>query len=282
MIKEQKNFPGFLRKKLIQINDGIAQEILIKFMEGNKILVFSIALEGYSSLFRSCIESQRQYCEMFGYTYTLIDKAPKNLLPKEAAWLKIFLLRSALECDYDWVVFIDADCEIRKHAPSFAADFKDYEDGKSIFLAHGFSGRINSGVIFLRKTKEAKDYLEQVINNGNKEVPDEDKALYENGHMIHYGKKNPNVQIIEAEKWNNNRILYPSSYIQHYSGGILREEYLRSRGIKKTDPTMLGKIRKRIKTVFSPGNTSFSMSQMDLLLPFYLKQYPEFHCKQIQ
>lgn len=252
-------------------------------MERNQVLVFSIALKGYSKIYNDCIKSQKQYCERSGYSYILVDQAPGNLLPKEAAWLKLFLLRSALKCNYKWVAFIDADCEIREHAPPFVEEFKKAKGKKVIFLAHGFSGRINSGVIFLRNTKEAEDYLEQVIKNGDNEVPDEDKALYENGHMIHYGKRNPNVEIIDAVKWNNNFAIDKGSYIQHYSGGILREKYLISRGISKPRPSMLGKIRNRIKTVFSSGNTSFSMSQMHLLLQFYLKHYPEFLCiKQVE
>lgn len=244
----------------------------------NNILVFSIALEGYSKLFQSCIDSQKEYCSRYGFKYILVDQAPRNLQRAEAAWLKIFLLRSALKCDYNWIAFIDADCEIRKHAPTFIQEFDKYKD-KSIFLAPGFSGRINSGVIFLKNTEEAIGYLEKVIKNGDQEVPYEDKALYENGHMIHYGKNHPYVQLIEAVKWNNNFNLDQNSYIQHYSGGILRKQYLTSSGISKRSPSFLLKIRDRIKTIFYSGKTPVTMSQMQLLLPFYHKKYPEINCK---
>lgn len=244
----------------------------------NNILVFSIALEGYSKLFQSCIDSQREYCSRYGFKYILVDQAPRKLQRAEAAWLKIFLLRSALKCDYNWIAFIDADCEIRKHAPSFIQEFEKFKD-KSIFLAPGFSGRINSGVIFLKNTEEAIGYLEKVIKNGDYEVPNEDKALYENGHMIHYGKNHPYVQLIEAVKWNNNFHLDQNSYFQHYSGGILREQYLTSKGISKPTTSSFSKIRKKVKSIFSSEKKIISMAKIDVLLPFYLWAYPELNCE---
>ncbi len=117
-------------------------------MEKKKVLVFSIALEGYLQLFKSCLDSQREYCKRYGIEFLLIEEAPRKLQPFEAAWLKIFLLRSALKGDYEWIAFLDADCEVRNHAPFFVSEFTEKYKGKSLFMSHGFSERINSGVIF--------------------------------------------------------------------------------------------------------------------------------------
>lgn len=244
-------------------------------MNKNDVLVFSIALEGYSGLFRSCLKTQRDYCDRFGFDYVLIDKTPRTLLPIEAAWLKLFLLRSALKCDYRWIAFIDADCEMRMHAPSFVHDLEKFNNSKSIFLAHGFSGRINSGVIFTKNSKEAYEYLEKVIQNGDNPVSKEDKALYENGHMIHYGKNNPNIQIIESVKWNNNICLDKQSYIQHYSGGKLRMKYLETHPFSKYKYLIMRKIRK-MSRYLSSNNSTTSMNEINSLLPFYHKAYPAF------
>lgn len=247
-------------------------------MKEKKILVFSIALEGYSNLFKDCIRSQKEYCKKYGFNYILINKAPRNLLPKEAAWLKLFLLQAALKCDYEWIAFIDADCEIRTHTPSFVNVLQKYKKEKSVFMAHGFSGRINSGVIFMRNSRESIYYLELVINNGDQEVPMEDKALYENGHMIHYGKNNPYVQIIEAEKWNNNFCLLEDSYIQHYSGGILREKYLKERPISKLRYKTFKRLRNRINNIFG-ARSKTSMKEIQSLIFYYSKKYKGFDCK---
>ncbi len=246
-------------------------------MNKEKVLVFSIALEGYSQLFKNCITSQRKYCKKFGLDYVLVNKSPRKLLPTEAAWLKVFLLREALLTKkYSWIAFIDADCEIRDFSPLFINDLKKYEDHKSVFMAHGFSGRINSGVILVKNTPEALVYLNNVINHGDSPVPKEDEALYENGHMIHFGKTNPIVQILESVKWNNNQTIDEKSFIQHYSGGILREQYLKKHPFRKC----FYKIKKRLKRYyykFSSRTTKTSMQEINSLLPFYKKIYPEFN-----
>lgn len=241
------------------------------------ILVFSIALQGYSSLFSNCIKTQRNYCSRFGYDYILVDRSPRPLLPAEAAWLKIFFLKEALKCKYKWIAFIDADCEVKGHAPSFVEELEKYGEQKKIFMSHGFSGRINSGVIFLKNSKGAMEYLERVIQNGDNEVGREDEAPYENGHMIKYGKNNPHVQIIDAVQWNNNFTLDHSSYIQHYSGGILREKYLQERPFTKSKYLFMRRIRNKIRILFST-NTTTSMAEIHSLLPFYLKRYPGLGC----
>lgn len=241
-----------------------------------KILVFSIALEGYSQLFKNCISSQRKYCKRYDLDYVLVNKSPRKLLPTEAAWLKLFLLRAALSTNkYSWIAFIDADCEIRDFSPLFINDLKKYDEIKSVFMAHGFSGRINSGVILLKNRQEALKYLNNVINNGDIPVPSEDEALYENGHMIHYGKTNKSIQIIESIKWNNNQTIDEKSYIQHYSGGILREEYLKRHPFRKSFHI----IKKRLKRYyykFSSRTTKTSMQEINTMLPFYKKAYPMF------
>lgn len=246
-------------------------------MNKEKVLVFSIALGGYSQLFKNCISSQRNYCKKFNLDYVLVNKSPRKLLPTEAAWLKLFLLRTALNTNkYSWIAFIDADCEIRDFSPLFLTDFKKYDDSKSVFLAHGFSGRINSGVILLKNSQEALKYLNNVINNGDIPVPIEDQALYENGHMIHYGKTNQTVQILESLKWNNNQTITETSYIQHYSGGILRELYLKEHPFRN----LVYKIQKRLKRfyyTFSSRTTQTSMQVINSLIPYYTKIYPPFN-----
>lgn len=247
-------------------------------MQKKDILVFSIALEGYSSLFKSCLESQKRYCSQWGYKYVLIDKAPHKLMPTQAAWLKLYLLRTALKSGYKWVAFFDADCEIRPHTPSFIQKMSKFDNHKSIFLAYGFTGRINSGVIFLKNTSSSYTYLNEVIENLHREVPPEDKALYENGHMIHYAKGKPSVQIIEHSLWNNNRAYNKESYVQHYSGGILRNNYLENTGqLKKIN--LLNRVFKKIKHSLFKHNPPYEIEDLNELLPFFLKEYPIFNYK---
>lgn len=240
-----------------------------------KVLVFSIALEGYAQLFKPCIKTQREYCKKHNFNYVLINKSPRALLPTEAAWLKIFLLRAALKSNYDWIAFIDADCEIRPHTPAFPEELKKY-DLQKIFMSHGFSGRINSGVIFIKNSEEAYNYLDKVIKNGDDPVPKEDRAPYENGHMISYGKDNPDIKIINAVNWNNNSELNKESYIQHYSGGPLRSTYLK----KHNDLWFFYRQLRRImnlKNRFKNKPKNTSMAQINNLLDYYKERYPAFN-----
>ena len=257
-------------------------------MEKN-VLVFTIALGGYDVLFESCIETQRAYCDRYGYHYLVVKKAPRFLLPTEAAWLKVPLLRSALDAGWEWVAFIDADCDLREGAPPFAERFENLGAEKSIFMATGFTGRLNSGVIFAKNTAAADGFFRAIMVSADEKVPREDWAPYENGHFIWIGKNSPDVHILDHSLWNNNSRLDPECYIQHYSAGRLRKWYMdhrappkfregtliRSRGL------MPGVIR-RVRTLIglAPGAHRPVSKAMDELLPFYTNGYPQFHDEQ--
>jgi hypothetical protein len=190
------------------------------------VLLFSIATGGYERLFEHCILSHRAYCRRCDYEYVVIDQTPSRLRPAEAAWLKIPLMQSALAAGYRWVGFIDADCEIRSHAPCFSGH-PDLADGsKSLFLAPGRSGRLNSGVMLVRNSRASADFFQAVLEHAEQDVPEEDRAPYENGHVIFLGKNNPHVGLLRHDLWNNNSALDERSYIQHYSGRILRRWYM--------------------------------------------------------
>ncbi len=231
-------------------------------------LVFSIALNGYSFLFKNCIESQKKYCRKFGYNYSLVQKTPYALTNEDSAWLKLYLLREAIAMDFKWIAFIDADCEIRNHAPDFRQFMVNSHPSASIFMAKGFSGRINSGVIFLKNGSPALNFLNQVINHRYEKVPNEDQALYENGHVIHFGKNNPDVQIIDPSLWNNNFELREDSYIQHYSGGILREKYLKEHHLR----TFIYRLYKRFK-IFKGNEVAWENKKLEILKKLIIQNF---------
>lgn len=241
-------------------------------MKKEKVLVFSIALGGYAELFGNCIKSQKSYCKRYDFQYISVKNSPIKLPPSEAAWLKLFLLRSALLKNFEWVSFLDADCFVRSHAPSFVEKFKNFDKPKSIFMAQGFSGRINSGVIFIRNTPEALAYLDEVIENKDNPVPKEDQAPFENGHMIKYGKNNPSVKIIDNRLWNNNIELDHGSYIQHYSGGKLRPLYLKKHPLASS----IYRLKKKWK-FSSRQNKRKNSVELESIIPWFKKNYSEFN-----
>jgi hypothetical protein len=90
-------------------------------------------------------------------------------------------------------------------------------------VAPGFSGRINSGVIIWRSSPESLALISLAIDNRKTPLPDSDTVgrIYgggENGHIIHYRKNSPYVQLID-QKWNNNHTPALQDYIRHYSAG---------------------------------------------------------------
>lgn len=245
-------------------------------------LVFSIALRRYDVTFRACIDTQRAYCARAGYDYTLINEAPRPVEPVEAAWLKVALLRSALAAGRPWVTFLDADCEVRLHAPPFHTALE--ADGGDVFVAHGFSGRINSGVVFVRNTEAAQAFLDILLDHADAEMPPEDRSgiRFENGHFIHFGKSSPVVRILDHRLWNNNRALDESSYIQHYSGGVLRPWYMenvapRPGRVVRVGTRLLARLRRRLSPPLpGPPPEQSLRSRLQGLLPFYQRRYSAF------
>ena len=98
-----------------------------------------------------------------------------SLSPSESAWLKILItLRAFQDFHYDWVAFVDADCDIRDHTPPFIEEFTTRYPNKEIFFAHGFSGRINSGVFFIRNSTASTQFLKEILDHADSEVSRED------------------------------------------------------------------------------------------------------------
>ena len=185
-------------------------------------LIFTLALNGYHLRYRQCIAAQRQYAERVGAEYLAVTKPSVHSLCNEVAWLKLYLIRDALQCGYAEVMFIDADAQPRADAPDFS---EAMSVGKSIFAANGYSGRINSGVLVFRAGPESLAFLNRVIAAMTMTLPQEDEVGWgENGHIIHFLKTESRFQRISS-RWNNNYCPQMDDYIRHYSAGPLRDMF---------------------------------------------------------
>lgn len=122
--------------------------------------------------------------------------------------------------NYDWVAYIDADCQIRSETP--ALELLAVAN-KSLYMAKGFSGRINSGVMIVKNCEEVKELLKTIYSHCNENVPCADWG--ENGHVIYFASQWEGLKIID-QKWNNNADPELKDYIRHFSaGGPMRELY---------------------------------------------------------
>lgn len=188
-------------------------------MQSN-VLVFSIAQNGYDFIYSKCIKSQQLYASKNSYEYVLVNRPRWVNSPEESAWLKIPLILVGLCRGYEWVLFVDADAEIRPQAPKV----ESLEvSRKSLYLVHGHSGRVNSGVIIAKNTADTKAFFQQVLSAVETDVPEEDKAPYENGHVIHFSRKCEYVYILD-QCWNNTVDLTLNDFIRHYTGPM-RQHY---------------------------------------------------------
>ncbi len=184
-------------------------------MRDHRTLVFSVAFNGYDSIWAKPLRSQKAYATSKGYDYTLLGQGVTTPLAMESAWMKIPLLIAAMDAGYDWIAFIDADAEIKERCPSL--DTLAQGD-KSVFLANGFSGRPNTGVIIVRNSPSARRFLKAGLNIAGQRLPPKDRVGWgENGEVIHLARKSGCVAIIDG-RWNNNHQTELEDYIRHYTG----------------------------------------------------------------
>lgn len=184
-----------------------------------KVLVFSVGLNYYDVIYDHCMASHARYAEKYGYDHVLVNR-PRWATVLESVWIKVPLIIAGLKAGYDWVFFVDADCELRDRAPRV----EEIEtEGKSFYLGKGFSGNVNSGVIIAQNTPEALAFFEQVFAAAPIDVPEMDWG--ENGHIIHFAKKTDQLGVLER-RWNNNADVDLDDYVRHYSaGGPMRPLY---------------------------------------------------------
>jgi hypothetical protein len=246
-----------------------------------KLLVFTIALNGYEKTFKSCIDSQRVYCEKNNYKYIVVDHSPRDMEAIESAWIKIPLILTALKAGYEWVAFIDSDCEIRENTPPFDVYLSNEDPNKSLFISIGKSGRLNSGVMIIRTSHDSISFFDKVYNYIDEKVPETDRTAFENGHIIYFGKDNNDIALLDHKEWNNNSTLDDSSYIQHYSSGALRNHYFEVHGKYNPKRGLFFKLKKlfwsKKRVDIGKGYYEGKLSdKVASLLAIYIQKYPSF------
>ncbi|MHA7269806.1 hypothetical protein [Arthrobacter sp. HLT1-20] len=209
-----------------------------------KILVFSIALNGYDIGYRTCLESQRQYAARIGADYCVATQ-PTVGDPALAAWLKVTLLSASMEAGYDAVAYIDADCRVSTSAPSFVDVLSGSDE--QICMALGRSGRLNSGVIFASNANASRSFFERVLASAVEDIPADARAnlRFENGNIIYIESLIGGVDVIEG-RWNNSYDRDMADHIRHFTGPLKSD--LRS--------PLLDRVRFRIRKMFLPRATA--------------------------
>ena len=190
-----------------------------------RLLIFSIALNGYQWLYRDCLTSQQKYADKINADYVKIDRPYFTQVGTECCWLKLLLLQEALEKNFDLVLFLDADAEVQADAP----DIREVvQNNKHIYMAMGKTNRFNSGVILLQNSPQARHFIDQVLlSRHNPIAAQHDVGWGENGHIIQTAEKQHQHSQWIAQLptvWNNTCDPELHDYIRHYNHGIMRNQ----------------------------------------------------------
>lgn len=199
-----------------------------------KSLIFTIAQNGYGFAYSRCIASQAAYAKAIGAEFVVVNKPMRVAESALSAWLKIPLLKSALNAGWDSVAYIDADCEVKGGAPHFSLPLQQ-SGSSNVHMALGRSGRVNSGVMLAQPTESSIGFLERVMQSITEAIPDDDRRdlKFENGNVIYVNRILEPVGPLATE-WNNTFDPDLPDFIRHYTG-VLRAEYRQSAAFSLTN-----------------------------------------------
>ncbi|MFQ3207139.1 MAG: hypothetical protein ACI9IT_001289 [Glaciecola sp.] len=189
-------------------------------MMKSDLLIFSIALNGYQWLYKDCIASHQEYAKKHGYYYQVVSRPYITDLGSECCWLKLTLTLAAFNAGYQKVLFVDADAYINDAAPAIETTI---QPAKYVYLAKSYTGRFNSGVIFMLNHIITITWLKTVLSSRMTAVSAEDTVGWgENGHIIKHSKNCTFIKVIDR-RWNNTYDPDLDDYIRHFCFGPLRQ-----------------------------------------------------------
>jgi hypothetical protein len=144
-----------------------------------KIVFSCAASDDYVEKYKSCIQSQKDYCSRNDYEYHLESKDDNIQDWREWYWKKIYTLKNFYNSS-DIIVLIDADCEIKTDAPAIESVI----DESFVYYVLGISKRPNSGFLIFKNILESHTLIDSILKKRNLECPDEFKSKGENGAVI--------------------------------------------------------------------------------------------------
>lgn len=227
--------------------------------EGSKKvgLVFTVGYNGYDAIWEDCVNATKAYCDRLQYSFCIVGQDTYTDLSMESAWVKIPLIIAAIDAGHQELMFIDSDARPSADCPNFSDLFSE---GKDVYIANGFSGRPNSGVMIIRPSRKSRAFFKEVLEIAGKKIPRKHVVGWgENGEVINVASRSETFQSI-SHKWNNNRDPELDDYVRHYSAGPMRRVYK----FKEDGRNTLNK-NKSTPTIAKPGSAKFFQGLIDLL-----------------
>lgn len=187
-----------------------------------------VASKNFVEKYKSCIESQKNYCKRMGYEYQLISGLDQSKNWKRE---KVHQLSNILNNKNTDVVIIDADCYIRNICPPFDTFLTE---NKSIYYAKGKSNRLNSGFLYFKNNYVSKKFIVELQEKLKLPIP-KGKGFFvtkegENGHLIwlksEWIEKEKDVFCEIPKLWNcSSPSLKNDAYILHFTNDLKKEYY---------------------------------------------------------
>jgi len=182
-------------------------------------ILLTVADPAFQIRWDFCVHSHKAYAARHGLTHIIYEAGSAGL---NLQWSKLWYILKHLENGQN-IFFVDADAAITPATPYFK-EWMDKFPEKSLFIAHGISGRPNSGVMMLRPTGRLKEFLRHVLNHRLDRMPPEDyvSETDENGHLIHFLKE-PRFAPVKQElelSWNCSRPEVKGAYIYHFTNHL--------------------------------------------------------------
>jgi hypothetical protein len=236
------------------------------------LLIFSIALNGYQWLYKDCIDSHQRYAKKHGYCYQVVSRPFITELGAECCWLKLTLALTALNAGYQKVLFVDADANINEDAPAIE---KAIRPEKYVYMAKSYSGRFNSGVIFMLNHAKTIVWLNTILSKRMSPVTGKDSVGWgENGHIIKYAKNRTFIETLDR-RWNNTYDPELHDYIRHFCFGPLRTNLVLSFCHKAI--SRMTKLITKLKYIANKYNLYTQKSEpLKTLTNVIIKKYPRF------
>lgn len=225
----------------------------------SRFLVFDIALNGYHFFYRKQLKSHARYAERIGAAYVNVSRPYFSLLGVECCWLKLCLLKAAIERGYEHVLFLDADAYVQPSCP----DIRDVTaPNNAFYMAKGYTGRFNSGVVLAQQHKATLPFLNQLLASRFQAIPLRDSVGWgENGHIIHFAKNTDFIGTLAVE-WNNTYDATCNDYIRHFNFGPMRQKAWQNWGHKVLSRTSQA-MHKMMKVSLQDGYVNWQQSLLN-------------------
>lgn len=187
-------------------------------MTERAVAAFTIGLGGYAWRYRPMLESQAAWAKKHGYVWGALTRIQPAPSPETSAWLKLVICQKLLRAGYRTVIYLDADCEVSRTAPSLTDEL---EKSKAYYLGLGVSGRVNSGVMMLDAAVPgvAEKAIADILADAGTPPRIDAPTAWENTYVIQRLTGDPMLKLLDR-RWNNSFDLTSEAYVRHFTSGL--------------------------------------------------------------